>query len=72
MWIKEVAPERILDLFYNYEHALRVSGKGSESGSPNESDHLEKNRLPSAPDVELKSKKPREYFAQPGEAEWGC
>jgi hypothetical protein len=39
MWIEEVAPERVAELFHNYEHALRVFGKGSESGSWEEWEH---------------------------------
>jgi hypothetical protein len=65
MWVSESAPERIAELFQNYEHALQVFGpKGSESSSGNESTQAENDRMTGV--------KPREHFAQPGEAEWGC
>ena len=83
MWVNEVAPERLAELFHHYHRALttEVSGKGSEdSGSWKEVSQAEKNRLVAAArltlleldsvtDDQLKSRK---YFAQPGEAEWGC
>jgi len=83
MWVNEVAPERLAELFHHYHQALttEVSGKGSEdSGSWKEVSQPEKNRLVAAArltlleldsvtDDQLKSRK---YFAQPGEAEWGC
>ena len=72
MWIKEVGPEGVAELFHNYEHALRVFGKGSECGCWKESVEPGKNRMTTAADVELKSVESCEYFAQPGEAEWGC
>jgi hypothetical protein len=82
MWIHEVAPERLAELFHHYHQALtsEPSGKGSESGSWKEVSAQERNRLVAAARLallELESMtseraKSREYFAQPGEAEWGC
>jgi hypothetical protein len=83
MWIEEVAPERLAELFHHYHQALtpEVSGKGSENGcSWKEMPQPEKNRLVAAARLALleldsmtnESSKSRQYFAQPGEAEWGC
>ncbi len=83
MWINEVAPERLAELFHHYYQALmpQISGKGSEGrGSWREVPQPEKSRLVAAARLallELESmtsepKKSRPYFAQPGEAEWGC
>lgn len=60
MWIREAAPERVAELLHNYEHALGICGKGSESGSPKES---------AQPSSEPKSAESHQYFAQPGESE---
>jgi len=83
MWINEVAPERLAELFHHYHQALtpETSGKGSEGRSSwKEVPQQEKSRLVSAARLallELESMttnrvKSRPYFAQPGEAEWGC
>ena len=83
MWINEVAPERLAELFHHYHQALmpEISGKGSEGrGSWKEVPPQEKSRMVSAARLtllELESMtsdniKSRQYFAQPGEAEWGC
>ncbi|HUO26303.1 MAG TPA: hypothetical protein VMU61_11605 [Candidatus Aquilonibacter sp.] len=83
MWIDEVAPERLAELFHNYHLALtpESSGKASrESGSWKEIPQPERNRLVAAARLALlelasmrsASVRPRPYFAQPGEAEWGC
>jgi len=83
MWIHEVAPERLAELFHHYHQALtpEPSGKGSEGrGSWKEVSPQEKNRLVAAARLallELESmtsdrERSRRYFAQPGEAEWGC
>ena len=83
MWIHEVATERLAELLYHYHQALTpdLSGKGSEGRSSwKEIAPQEKNRLVAAARLamlELESMtsdraKSREYFAQPGEAEWGC
>jgi len=83
MWIHEVAPERLAELFHHYHQALtpEMSGKGSEpSNSWKEVAPQERNRLVAAARLallELESMtsdgaKSRQYFAQPGEAEWGC
>ncbi|MGA9390123.1 MAG: hypothetical protein WBV69_06720 [Candidatus Sulfotelmatobacter sp.] len=83
MWIDEVAPERLAELFHHYHQALmpEISGKGSEGSSAwREVPAQEKNRMVAAARLallELESStntrsKSRKYFAQPGEAEWGC
>ncbi len=83
MWTNEVAPERLAELFHHYHQALlpELPGKGSEGrGSWKEVPQQEKSRLVAAARLallELESMsreraKPRQYFAQPGEAEWGC
>jgi hypothetical protein len=80
MWIVEVAPERLAEFFRHYHKALEVFGKGSESGSWKEMATPEKNRLVAAAhlillEFDLTKSKPaqsRQYFAEPGEAEWGC
>ena len=83
MWIEEVAPERLAELFHHYHQALtpEASGKGSENGSSwKEMPQPEKSRLVAAARLALlelesmknESAKSRQYFAQPGEAEWGC
>jgi hypothetical protein len=83
MWINEVAPERLAELFHHYQQALmpEIAGKGSQGrGSWREVSQPEKSRLVAAARLallELESMtsepaKSRQYFAQPGEAEWGC
>ena len=83
MWIHEVAPERLAELFHHYHQALtpEISGKGSEGQAAwKEVSPQEKKRLVAAARLallELESitsdrAKERQYFAQPGEAEWGC
>jgi hypothetical protein len=82
MGINEVAPERLAELFHHYQQALtpEISGKGSETGSEwKEVPQQEKSRLVAAARLALLEleamthRRPsRQYFAQPGEAEWGC
>ena len=83
MWIDEVAPERLAELFHHYHQALmpETSGKGSEGRSAwKEVPAQEKNRMVAAAHLallELESStnnksKSRKYFAHAGEAEWGC
>ena len=83
MWVHEVAPERLAELFHHYHQALRpeISSKDSEGhGSWEEVPQQEKSRLVAAArlalleldSVTIEPAKSREYFAQPGEAEWGC
>jgi hypothetical protein len=82
MWINEVAPERLAELFHHYQQALTpgVSGKGTETGAEwKEVPQQEKNRLVTAARLALleleamtNRRQSRQYFAQPGEAEWGC
>jgi hypothetical protein len=83
MWIHEVAPERLAELFHHYHQALTREMGGNrraERGSWKEVPQTEKSRLVAAARLallELESisserAKSRQYFAQPGEAEWGC
>jgi hypothetical protein len=83
MWLNEVAPERLAELFHHYHRALRteVFGKGSENnGTWKEISQPEKNRLVAAARLTLleldsatdDQPKARKYFAEPGQAEWGC
>jgi hypothetical protein len=83
MWIHEVAPERLAELFHHYHQALtpETSKKDNEPrGAWREVPQQEKSRLVAAARLallELESithdrEKTRKYFAQPGEAEWGC
>jgi hypothetical protein len=79
MWIEEVAPERLAEFFHHHHKALEVFGKGTEDGSWKEMAKPEKNHLVAAARLILlldstkkESAKSRQYFAEPGEAEWGC
>jgi len=72
MWIAYAGPERVAEFLHNYQNALGVCGKGSESGSRQESAQPEKSPMTPAAEPELESTKSHEYFAQPGDAEWGC
>ncbi|MHB8218412.1 MAG: hypothetical protein ACYDDS_20255 [Candidatus Sulfotelmatobacter sp.] len=83
MRIHEVAPERLAELFHHYHQALmpEISGKGSEGrGAWKEVPQKEKSRLVAAARLALleletttnEKAEARQYFAQPGEAEWGC
>jgi hypothetical protein len=73
----------LAELFHHYHQALtpEISGKGSEGQAAwKEVSPQEKKRLVAAARLallELESitserTKDRQYFAQPGEAEWGC
>ena len=83
MWIREVAPERLAELFHHYHQALTAEpsrNQSKASNSWNEVPTQEKNRLVAAARLALleldsaknKAMNARPYFAQPGEAEWGC
>jgi hypothetical protein len=83
MWIHEVAPERLAELFHHYHQALTAEpsrSRGANSGAWKDVPPQEKNRLVAAARLallELDSMKnhvpkAKQYFAQPGEAEWGC
>jgi hypothetical protein len=83
MWIHEVGPERLAELFHHYHQALTPETSGNrkeERDSWKEVPQPEKNRLVAAARLallELESMtsdrtRSRQYFAQPGEAEWGC
>jgi hypothetical protein len=80
MRIEEITPERLAEFFHHYYQVLEASGKGSESDSWKEMAEPEKNRLVAAARLTLleldstkdDAAKSRQYFAEPGEAEWGC
>jgi hypothetical protein len=79
MWIEEVAPERLAEFFDHYHKALEILGNGTEKGPWKEMAKPAKNRLVAAAHLILledltgnKPAKHRQYFAEPGEAEWGC
>jgi len=82
MWIHDVAPERLAELFYHYREALtpETQKRGLERDSWKEVPQQEKTRLVAAARLtllELESitsdrANSRQYFAQPGDAEWGC
>jgi hypothetical protein len=81
MWISEVAPERLAELFHNYHEALTEDCKrGEKKDSWNHVPAQEKHRMVAAARLALlelrysqtNQSKSREYFATPGEAEWGC
>jgi hypothetical protein len=70
MWIAYAGPEGVAEFLHNYQNAL--CGKGSENGLRQESAQPEKSPMMPTAELELESTKPHEYFAQPGDAEWGC
>ena len=80
MWIEEVPLERLAEFSQHYHQALEVLRKATESSSWKEMGKPEKNHLVAAAHLTLlgicssknKCAKSREYFAKPGEAEWGC
>jgi hypothetical protein len=83
MWIHEVAPERLAELFHHYHQALTSEDPGNRCGTHGawaKVSQQEKGRLVAAARLallELESMasdqaKSRKYFAVPGEAEWGC
>lgn len=83
MSIQEVAPEQLAQLFHHYHQALTTDSNSSsepQSESWEQVPQQEKRRLVSAARLtllELSATPPKEegcrrYFANPGEAEWGC
>jgi len=83
MWIHEIAPERLAELFNHYHQALTPETQGSRGGGRggwNEVPLKEKSRMVAAARLALleleattnETERSRQYFAQPGEAEWGC
>ena len=59
MWAEQVTDERLAEFLHNYEQALGIGGKGCETASPLES-------------IKGDRKRSDQYFANPGEADWGC
>lgn len=82
MWIHEIAPERLAELFHHYHQALMPeSDKDSESRATwSAVPQREKGRMVAAARLALlelgsmasEPVRSRKYFAKPGEAEWGC
>jgi len=83
MWTNEVGPEQVAEIFHRYQEALapdRAEKTCPSHNSWKEVPDNEKNRLVAAArlallELESLSKEPprsRRYFAEPGEAEWGC
>lgn len=80
MWIQELTPEQLAEYVRHYHQALEVLGKDNESGSWKEMASPEKNHVIAAARMILlqldsrknESAKSRNYFAEPGKAEWGC
>lgn len=82
MWTHEVAPERLAELFHRYQRALLPEGSenGGEGHAWQEIPQPRKMRLVAAARLallELESMaseraRSQQYFARPGEAEWGC
>ena len=80
MWNQEVSRERLAEFLRYYHQALEVLDKDSESSCWKEMAKPEKNRLVAAARLILleldstknESAKSQQYFAEPGEAEWGC
>ena len=81
MSIHDVSAERLAELFHHYHQALGPDF--AASGDPdqetwNEVPEQEKNRMVAAArlallDLKSTSKEDlRQYYAKPGEAEWGC
>lgn len=60
MWIERVTEDRLAEFLHTYQQALEIGGKGSECASPPKS--IEPNEKASS----------AQYFARPGEADWGC
>jgi hypothetical protein len=83
MWIHDVAPERLAELFHHYHQALtpgEPNNSGAWRGPWTNVPQKERNRLVASARLALlelesmtsgRATSPQ-YFAQPGEAEWGC
>lgn len=80
MWIEEVGSERLADFLRHYYQALEVFRNSSKDSSRNEMAHSGENQLAAIAHLTLlgvsstknEGARSREYFAKPGEAEWGC
>ena len=77
MSIQEVSAERFAQLFHHYHQAL-ATDSGSSRDAWSELPAKEQNRLIAAARLalfeteQLATPPRRNYFAKPGEAEWGC
>ncbi len=80
MRVKEIAQERLPEFLHHYRRALDVLRKTNESDSREEMANSDKDgivaiaylRLIGPDPTKHDPPKPRRYFAEPGEAEWGC
>jgi len=61
MWVNEVAPERLAELFHHYHQALmpEIGGKGEKSGTWTEVPQQEKSRLVAAARLALQERIPQ-------------
>ena len=84
MSFQDISPEQLAQLFHHYHQALTADSTGSSNAHPESWEQVpqqEKKRLVSAARLTLlelsttpteKEERSRNYFAKPGEAEWGC
>lgn len=81
MSLQEVLPEQLAELFHHYHQALGLDfacDSKAEAESWEQVPAQEKNRMIAAARLALlelganDQKDSRKYFANPGEAEWGC
>ena len=80
MWIEEVGPERLAEFLRRYYQALDGFRNSSEDKSCNEAAQSGRKQLMAVAHLTLlgfdegknEGARKREYFAKPGEAEWGC
>ncbi len=80
MWVEEISPERLPEFFRHYRQALEALRKGNESRSWEEVAKPDKDRIVAVAYLTLLGPDPakddptgsKRYFAEPGEAEWGC
>jgi hypothetical protein len=83
MSIQEVSAEELAELFHHYHQALGPDFGCASQATPDSWEELpqqEKSRAVAAvrlalleiASTEKTQGDPRQYFAKPGEAEWGC
>ncbi|HEX4786513.1 MAG TPA: hypothetical protein VH350_19385 [Candidatus Sulfotelmatobacter sp.] len=82
MSIQEVVPEQLAELFHRYHQALAPDSQGANKYSQkwDQVSTAEKRRLIAAARLALlelttsarQDEDSRQYFAKPGNAEWGC
>ena len=86
MSIQEVSAEQLAELFHHYHQALRPDFAGTRDATPESWSDVpaqERNRMVAAVRLALidldtarryggHKEQSKQYFAKPGEAEWGC